>query len=204
MKRKYVIFSAYMCAVVLLSGLCYGSYRYSENVDRQRQEQLAEREAEAAERTKEVSASEVKITSETKYVVEIYNRDTEDTIREERTMPSEFAGMTRDELEDYLVRYMEAVEELEQDTGLVDLELLSFSKNEVLIRKTYKEEEERGFFLKLVNGEVVIFDETGQMVYENTGIRESSLPEEEIRKLKKGYAVESEKVLYSILENYSS
>jgi hypothetical protein len=177
--------------------MCYGSYCLS----RKKAARISEEK-----KTEETStAKEVKITGDTKYIVEIYNGDTEDVVREERTMPSEFAGMTREQLEKYLEQCMDTLEDGDLDVGLVDMKLLSFSKNEVVIRKTYKDEtQDIGFFLKLEDGEVVIYDKSGQMIYENTGIKEESLSSEEIEKLKEGYLIESEKELYSILENFSS
>ncbi len=200
MKKSFAVAAVYVCLLIVLSGVCYGSYRYSKkNEETRKMEQNFQQE-----RVEEASTKEIKITSDTKYIVEIYNGDTDDSIREERTMPSEFAGMTRQDLENYFDKYMDAVNGLEQNTGLKSVELLSFSKNEIVVRKTYKEDEERSFFLKLENGEVVVYDKTGEILYENTGIKEENLSKEEIEKLKKGYKVENEKVLYSILENFSS
>ncbi len=204
MRRRYIIFSVCMCAVVILAAMCYGSYLYSEKMAQTKREAEEAKEAEK-ELAQTGTSKELKVTSDTKYIVEIYNADTEDMVKEERTMPSEYAGMTRSELEDYLARCLETMKQSDVETGLADMKLISFSKSELVIRKTYKDEEqERGFMLKLENGEVVIYDRTGQIIYENTGIRQENLPEEEIAKLQEGFVVESEKDLYSILENFSS
>ncbi len=93
----------------------------------------------------------------------------------------------------------------EQEAGLTDMKLLSFSKEKLVIRKSYHEpEQERGFFLKLTDGEVAIYHRDGKTLYEKTGIMEESIPEDEVKKLRKGYIVKDEKDLYSILENFSS
>lgn len=114
-------------------------------------------------------------------------------------MPSEYAGMTRRQMEDYLRDYMKE-EELED--GLKDMQLVSFSREELVIRKVYQEES--GFILRLVDGEVAIFQKGNEDNYEKTGISQNFLTEEDIRALEEGYSVETEKDLYSILENFSS
>ena len=206
MRRRYILFCVIMCAVVLLGGMCLGSYRYSEKMARVKQEQKQQQELLLKEELEETGAGrESVITSDTKYIVEIYNADTEDLVKEEQSIPAEYAGLTRAELEEHLENSLKKIQEGNVSSGLADLKLVSFSKNEVVIRKTYRDAgEERGFFLKLDEGEVVIYDRTGQIVYENTGIQEQNLPEEEIEKLREGVLVETEKDLYSILENFSS
>ncbi len=201
MRKRYVFFSTFMCATMLIVGMCYGSYRYS-----QREAKIKEERIQAAKEAAQVStADEIKIGSETKYIVEIYNEDTEDIVREESTMPSEYAGMNREELETYLSQSVDATRKMTLETGLKDIKLISFSKSEVVIRKVYQSDgEQRQFLLKLEDGEVVVYDPTGEIFYENTGIQRDSLPDEEIEKLEQGYRVDSEKDLYSILENYSS
>ncbi len=117
-------------------------------------------------------------------------------------MPSEYAGMTRKELEAYLDSFMSDLPEEEVDAGLIDIKLVSFSKDELVIRKTYQED--KGYILRLVDGEVTIFSRANEDEFEKTGISQDSLTEEDIRALQEGYSVDSEKDLYSILENFSS
>lgn len=201
MRRRYIVISSFFVAVLLLSLLCFGSYRHYERIARE--EENRQKEQLKAE---EVGAGQVqKITAETKYIVEIYNRDTEELVREVRTMPSEYAGMTRQEVEKHLALCQETMSVKDWEAGVVALELISFSKDELVIRKTCQEpKKEEGFLLKLVEGEVVIFHPDGTTVYEETGIREEDLLPEEIKKLEKGFPVKNEKDLYSILENFSS
>lgn len=205
MRRRYILFCVIMCAVVLLAGMCLGSYRYSEKMAQAKKEQIQQELDQEQELAETGTGRETVVTSDTRYIVEIYNADTEDVVKEEQSMPAEYAGLTRAELEEHLKQSLKKIQSGNVESGLADLKLISFSKNELVIRKTYRDDEkDRGFFLKLERGEVLIYDRTGQMVYENTGIREESLPEDEIEKLREGILVESEKDLYSILENFSS
>ena len=55
-----------------------------------------------------------------------------------------------------------------------------------------------------MDGEVAIFSGDGKTLYEKTGIMEQNLAEEDCELLRKGYVIQNEKELYSILENFSS
>ena len=199
MRRRYTIVCLLLCAMVLLGGMCYGSYRYAQQVT---EERLQYREEKTDQTEQTSGGTQQKINSDTKYIVEIYNGDSEENVREVRTLPSEYAGMTRKELEAYLDSFMSDLPEEEVDAGLIDIKLVSFSKDELVIRKTYQED--KGYILRLVDGEVTIFSRANEDEFEKTGISQDSLTEEDIRALQEGYSVDSEKDLYSILENFSS
>ncbi len=199
MRRRYTIVCLLLCAMVLLGGMCYGSYRHAQQVT---EERLQYREEKTDQTEQTSGGTQQKINSDTKYIVEIYNGDSEENVREVRTMPSEYAGMTRKELEAYLDSFMSDLPEEEVDAGLIDIKLVSFSKDELVIRKTYQED--KGYILRLVDGEVTIFSRANEDEFEKTGISQDSLTEEDIRALQEGYSVDSEKDLYSILENFSS
>ena len=199
MRRRYTMVCLLLCAMVLLGGMCYGSYRYAQQVT---EERLQYREEKTDQTEQTSGGTQQKINSDTKYIVEIYNGDSEENVREVRTMPSEYAGMTRKELEAYLDSFMSDLPEEEVDAGLIDIKLVSFSKDELVIRKTYQED--KGYILRLVDGEVTIFSRATEDEFEKTGISQDSLTEEDIRALQEGYSVDSEKDLYSILENFSS
>lgn len=200
MRRRYIVICSFFIASLLLAGMCYGSYRYSERVAEEKARQKIKEQTEET-----ASGKEQRVTSETKYILEVYNADTEELVKEERSMPSEYAGMTRKELEEYLSKCLQTMKTNDTEAGLSDMKLISFSKEELVIRKTYLEpEQEQGFFLKLTDGEVAIYNRSGTRLYEKTGIQEEVLPKEEADKLRQGYVVENEKDLYSILENLSS
>lgn len=199
MKRKYGVICCFFGAALLLALMCYGSYQYSKKVAK---EQTREREEKLS--TEVAGNKEQRITSETKFVVELYHADTEETVTEERTMPSEYAGKTRAELVDYLKESIEAQKKEQGEEYLTDIELVSFSKEQLIIRKIYEEPQESAYYLMAVEGEVVIYDGEKTKLLEKTGIYTANLPAEEQQKLEQGYRVESEKDLYSILENFSS
>lgn len=202
MKRRYIVISSFFVAVLLLGFFCYASMGYTRKIS-----------GKAAKRTGQepyialaVSNANQKTNSETRCIIEIFNADTEELVCEERAMPAEYAGMTREQLEESLLYSKNHMELDEKEAGLTDIRLVRFSKSEVVIRKTYEEpEQEEGYYLRLTDdGEVAIYHSDGKTLFEETGIRKENLPAEEVRRLENGYAVKNEKELYSILENFSS
>ncbi|MCH5265891.1 MAG: hypothetical protein J1F02_08315 [Lachnospiraceae bacterium] len=199
MKRKYMVMSSFFIAFFLLSVMCYGSYRYAEQVA------MENRESREPEMAQTGGSKEQKITYDTRYILETYHEDTEELTREELSLPSEYTGMTRGELEAYLEECVKTMMQQEQEAGLSQMKLMSFSSEAIIIRKSYKEpEQETGFFLTIADGEVAIYNRSGTKLYEKTGILAEALPAEEQAELEKGFVVENEKDLYSILENFSS
>jgi hypothetical protein len=70
--------------------------------------------------------------------------------------------------------------------------------------KNNKEKQPRFYLRFTEDGEVAVYEKDGETLYEKTGIRKENIPEDEVEKLEKGYAVKNKKELYSILENFSS
>lgn len=94
MNRKYIVICSFFVAFFVLSLLCYGSFEYAK---KQEQKELAQQNA-AQTSTKQ----EQRVTSETKLVIEKWEEESEELVKEERDMPPEYAGLTREELEKQL------------------------------------------------------------------------------------------------------
>ncbi len=196
MKKRYLIMSSFFLVGTVLTVM---AFLFQHN-DERRNEELETQNAQAVDTVKEL-----RINASTKYVVEIYDGTTDVTISEERTVPAEIAGMSREDLEQYIRDYNETMDVQRREEEPNEMELVSFSKEKVVMREIYLgAEEETGFYLKATQGEVVIYHNDRVTPYENTGILVELLPEEERKKLEEGYYVEDEKELYSILENFSS
>lgn len=151
------------------------------------------------------TVKELRVNDSMKYVVESYDGTTGVVTSGEETVPAELAGKTREEVEEYIADYNQTLSEDNSAERPDSLELISFSKDKIVVRETYSgEEEEKGFFLKLENDEVVIFHNDRVTPYEYTGIPGEILPENEKEMLLEGYFVKDEKELYSVLENLSS
>lgn len=196
MKKKYLFMSSFFVIGTIFTLVFFLSYRMYDG-DSKRQEE---------ERTNAVdTVKEIRVNASMKYIIESYDGTTGVVTTEERTVPAELAGKTREELENYISEYNQALLEEKTPDEPNSLELISFSKEKIIVRETYAgAEEEKGFYLKLENQEVVIFHNDKVTPYEYTGIMEDVLPEEERARLEEGYFVADEKELYSVLENLSS
>ncbi len=96
----------------------------------------------------------------------------------------------------------------EQEKGFVSAHLVSFSNDQIVIRKNYYlvEEIEKPtyYFLKNEDGFIYVYEYDLETIYLNTGISFELLPtdlQEEINKIKR---IESEEDVYRFLEAYSS
>lgn len=197
MKKTYLFVSSFFVLGTIITLMFFWSYRIYEQ-DTQK--------TETGEKTETVdTVQEIQVNSSMKYIVEVYDGITGITTTEENSVPEEIAGLTREELESYISDYNKMVETNGVSDGPDSKELVSFSKDRVVIREMYSGAEvEEGFYLKIENGEVVIFHNDQTTPYEYTGILEDTIPADEREKLMTGYFVADEKELYSILENLSS
>ena len=187
MNRKYIVICSFFVAFFVLSLLCYGSFEYAK---KQEQKKLAQQNA-AQTSTKQ----EQRVTSETKLVIEKWEEESEELVKEERDMPPEYAGLTREELEKQLTVEIKDKSWEEEKEGLVKITLESFSEGKIVIRKVYNKSSEQGYILRLKDGEEP---------FEKTGLKEENLSKQDKKILQGGYAVRTEKELYSVLENFSS
>ncbi len=196
MKKRYLFMSSFFIIGTVFTLIYFLSYR---SYDRG-QEEVVKQDTHPVDTVKEI-----RVNSSMKYVVENYDGTTGVVTKEEGTVPAKIAGKTREELESYITEYNQKLQEAAIPEAPDSVELISFSKDKVVIRENYLgAEEETGFFIKLQDQEVVIFHNDQVTPYEYTGIREEVLPESELEKLKEGFFVADEKELYSVLENLSS
>ena len=143
-------------------------------------------------------------TRDTKLVIEKWEEESEELVKEERDMPPEYAGLTREELEKQLTIEIKDKSWEEEKEGLVKITLESFSEDKIVIRKVYNKSSEQGYILRLKDGEVVIYRKDEKEPFEKTGLKEENLSKQDKKILQGGYAVRTEKELYSVLENFSS
>ena len=119
--------------------------------------------------------------------------------------PDKFIGLDRDKLVQEIKEYNQNPLLTDLEKGFDYMELVSFSSERVVVRKSYDfEEEEKGFFLLNENHYVVVYDQSLSYVYMNTDIVVEELPDslqEEILNIK---YVKDEGELYNFLESYSS
>ncbi|MBE5883187.1 MAG: hypothetical protein E7291_02005 [Lachnospiraceae bacterium] len=153
----------------------------------------------------DVSASDETLTVDTKYVLEetdIVNQSVVETVWK---LPAEYIGMDREQ-------FLIAMEEFEMypplselERGFVSLEVLSFSKERVVVQMNYQYvQPSNSFYLAVYDNEVVVYLEDMETIYIYTGIMLEELPEDIQSEIIQMLWVEDEESLYHFLENYSS
>ena len=139
------------------------------------------------------------------YIEETYNMVTGQLDSATRTAPGFLIGMTREELTDYVNRYMENLSLAEYEAGLLSYEIVSFSENKVVLRKTYDASKvQYKFYVNITDGMVTVFYSDMESVFEYTHIPAVDLAEEDRLALMEGIYVKDREELYSILEGFSS
>lgn len=139
------------------------------------------------------------------YIEETYNTVTGQLDSATRTAPGFLIGMTREELSEYVDHYMEKLSLPEYEAGLLSYEIVSFSENKVVLRKTYDASKiPYKFYVNITGGMVTVFYSDKESVFEYTHIPAVDLAEEDRIALVEGIYVKDREELYSILEGFSS
>ncbi len=214
-KKKSVLIGSVTLAfcIFAIAVLAYNVHTLSEKEDddinnnsRARASYATMKPSEASDNS-DSGASE-KITGDTRYFLQTYyvNADKHDNLTEkEYNVPSRFITYDKDKLQEYIDGYMENMPLSEYLDGLISYEIIDFSKNSVVLRKTYASDwNENEYYICDVNGEVVVYYSDKSTIYEYTGIRTENLGEDEQIRIRIGYFVSDEEELYSLLESYSS
>lgn len=146
-----------------------------------------------------------RIFSGTKIVSETYDTVTGVFTMQEIMPDSAMIGMTREELSAYLADELENMPLSEYEKGLLSNELITFSKEKVILRKTYDPGRvDFLYYIAVKNGEIIVYHSDQKTVYEYTGISALGLAEEERLALLEGIRVKTAEELFSLLESYSS
>jgi hypothetical protein len=149
--------------------------------------------------------SEAIVLPTTRYILEVYNLKSDQLDTQELNPPAYLIGLTRTQIEEYLLAYMRDLPLSEYNKGLISYELIRFSDTEVVIKKTYNEDfVPFRFYVVVKDGYVVVYNSDLKSVYSYTHILASELPEEDRIALSQGIYVNSLEDLYSLLESYSS
>lgn len=141
----------------------------------------------------------------TKYTLQDY--DIKDGVMNEELLPtpSYLIGLKREEVIEYLHNYMQDLPYSEYEKGLTSYELISFSKDKVVLRKTYNiDKVDTRYYLILQNDFIVVYYGDQKTVYEYTGLSVDKLSQHERVQLENGIFVNNLTELYALLENYTS
>ncbi len=221
LRKTYIYLISFMSLTVMFTVCYYMSYRHALNqfnknaIERNGQFAgvditLAPTPLLTADDNKDNSISTDTNTSNTilpstKYVLETYDMKTDTLTSEELNPPGYLVGLTREEVIAYLSDYMKDLPLPECNKGLFAYELLSFSPERVVIKKSYNADMVPfRFYVVVRNGYVVVYNSDLKSVYSYTHIEAKSLPEDDRIKLIQGIYINTLDELYSLLESYSS
>lgn len=153
----------------------------------------------------EAAANDQVICNLTKFVLETYDVNMGVLNEEKINTPVDLLGMSRDRLIIYMKQYMQNPSDEDVDKGLIAFELISFSRDKVVWRKTYSlNDPDVEFYGHSENGYVTIYLNDGITLYDYTNIRTNNLPRDVQESLDKGIHFRNIDELYDFLETYTS
>ena len=144
------------------------------------------------------------VTKDTQFEIEHFYVEDKRTLTEKVGNMPVLLGCDKVGVEKYLDEYMKRLSNEEREAGLSSYSLVSYNKNTICLRKTYKTPDYTGYYAKSFNGYIVILNGDERTVYEYTQIPVNLLPEDIQKKVQDGYFLENETDLYNFLEAYSS
>ncbi|MCM1187350.1 MAG: hypothetical protein NC251_12820 [Lachnoclostridium sp.] len=153
----------------------------------------------------EAAALSEKLSVDTKYVLEETDTITHAIVETVGKLPPKYIGMDRQQFLSAMESYAAYPPLSEKERGFIGLEVLSFSRERVVIQMNYRYlQPGSSFYLAVQNNELVVYLEDKETVYINTGILLEELPEEVQRQVIQMLFVEDEASLYNLLEAYTS
>lgn len=153
----------------------------------------------------EVSSSMETLCVDTEYVLEERDVVNETVVETVWKLPDKYIGLNREQFLDAMEAYEAFPPLSEIERGFVSLEVLSFSRERVVVQMNYQYiQPSTSFYLAVRDNEVVVYLEDMETIYIYTGIELSSLPEDMQQEIIQMIWIEDEERLYNFLENYSS
>ena len=192
--KKYFICS--FCAILVLTGAYIFSYQKLSGSSGQSVDTDTGIQVSAAQDTVKPTAT---------LIVETYNASEDVMTRKESTMPAAYLGLTRTGVMEKLDHYMDNRSISDLENGLVSFDLMYFSPECLMLRKTYQPDEDfHKYYIKLSKGCITVYYSDKKTVYEYTDIDFNALPAGVAANVISGMEVKDEKALYDFLEAYSS
>ncbi|MDO5291846.1 MAG: hypothetical protein Q4F05_03755 [bacterium] len=148
--------------------------------------------------------SSVRISKDTKYIEESY--DMADAVYSDNvvTLPEEYIGLNRAELEQKLTDYTKSLSDEETKKGLLYVTLVSFSDQSVTIRKVYDNKTHYKYYISVKDGYVVVYSNDKKTIVDKTEISYNNLLPNQKQEVNQGVYIDNLEQLYSTLESYSS
>lgn len=153
----------------------------------------------------EAASSHETLSVETEYVLEERDIDGQTTVETTWKLPDKYVGMNREQFLEAMELYEAFPPLSEMERGFVSLEVLSFSRERVVVQMNYRYvRPSSSFYLAVYDNEVLVYLEDKETVYIETDIKLDQLPEETQQDIIDMLWIENEEELYDFLEAYSS
>lgn len=141
----------------------------------------------------------------TEYIIIKENIITGETTSITEDLPSQFVGMSREDIEDYFTVYAMSPVLEDREDGFINAMVESYSPEQLIVKKVYEPIYlEECFYLRAEENYVVVYYGDNSTVYMYTGIRMDTLPEETRQEIENCKKIDSYESLYSFLESHTS
>ena len=209
--KKWTYLLSFITLVSIFALLYYAGYYYATRNHLGFEDLITREEVEknnpgmkAYNETEDVAAAaEPVLTNRTTYIEECYHSDTGEMTSTTKEIPIELLGLNRTEMIDYLTTYRS--EHADQEKTLTNIQLVSFSKDQVVIRKTVREPNEVfHYFVIAEDGIIKIYQADRTRLFADTGIEIRNIDEEHRKELENGFYIETIHELYNYLESITS
>ena len=154
----------------------------------------------------EVASVSEELCADTEYVIRERDVLRGTGVETKSKLPQKYIGMDRERFITAMKTYESSPPLTELERGFVSAEVVSFSKQRVVVEMNYRYVQPgECFYLALLDHRVVVFLEDRKTIYINTGISANMLSEELRSEMMVNMIyMEDEKELYDFLEAYSS
>lgn len=173
-----------------------------------RQVEIEEKSAAASEEPQVIPTAlgeEQVISADTQYIIEEVDLKKNTSVETKWKVPDKYIGMNRQQFVKEMELYQQAPSLKDQELGFVSAEVVTFSKERVVVRKSYIFKELcTSFYLVNEKNYVVVYCDDLKTVYMNTNITLDSLPDALKQEIIQNKYVATEEELYNFLESYSS
>lgn len=208
MKKIAVYAISFFSLVILLTTCYFLSYKFAlKQFNDNATEQSGEVRKLAMADSQDVAAKTKTIVAvDATYLEQTYDIATDEMKEESKNIPNDFVGLSRQEIIEKLNSYVQNKTLEEYNAGLISYELISFSPEKIVAKKTYNSEAIiYKYYMSIEDDQVVVYYSDKETVYDdNTGVSVEDLSEEDKIKLMYGIYIEDEAEIYSKLENYTS
>lgn len=210
-KKKIICLFCFVLGMVLVYYLGYTIGKKYNNTNAVTREWVYENNPAvySTEEGKEAAnTSELIVSNSMSYILESYNINDKTIETATQNVPSEFLGMNRQELIDYLKANKKKFAGKGQQVQ--NIMLVSMEKDKLVIRKSISiieettEEEKYKYYVTLQENKIIVYREDKTTIFLETSINVETLDTDSMDKLKQGIPVKNISELYRILESFTT